>query len=170
MNLDDLKIEWKNDCEIDDIQLDNASLEVPKLHAKYLDLLSSKLILQKQYQLKYDTLLRDKWMWYNGKFSPEELKELGWEQFDLKIMKADLHYVFNADEDLQNLKAKQEYLIGESSWQVIKMILENYVWQAPEFFTKQEIKDLHHASDKLQFHAGQIGEQTEDKDAEGLSK
>jgi|TARA_B110000438_G_scaffold300622_1_gene353461 hypothetical protein len=127
MNLDDLKIEWKNDCEIDDIQLDNASLEVPKLHAKYLDLLSSKLILQKQYQLKYDTLLRDKWMWYNGKFSPEELKELGWEQFDLKIMKADLHYVFNADEDLQNLKAKQEYL--KITIDFLKECLTNITWR-----------------------------------------
>ena len=127
MNLDDLKIEWKNDCEIDDIQLDNASLEVPKLHAKYLDLLSSNLILQKQYQLKYDTLLRDKWMWYNGKFSPEELKELGWEQFDLKIMKADLHYVFNADEDLQNLKAKQEYL--KITIDFLKECLTNITWR-----------------------------------------
>lgn len=127
MNLDDLKIEWKNDCEIDDIQLDNASLEVPKLHAKYLDLLSSKLILQKQYQLKYDTLLRDKWMWYNGKFSSEELKELGWEQFDLKIMKADLHYVFNADADLQNLKAKQEYL--KITIDFLKECLTNITWR-----------------------------------------
>lgn len=127
MNLDDLKTEWKKDCEIDDIQLDNASLEVPKLHAKYLDLLSSKLILQKQYQLKYDTLLRDKWMWYNGKFSSEELKELGWEQFDLKIMKADLHYVFNADADLQNLKAKQEYL--KITIDFLKECLTNITWR-----------------------------------------
>ena len=47
MNLDELKIEWKKDCEIDDIELDTASLEVPKLHAKYQDLLTSKLILAK---------------------------------------------------------------------------------------------------------------------------
>ena len=31
MTLDDLKIEWKKDCEIDDIELDVSSLEVPKL-------------------------------------------------------------------------------------------------------------------------------------------
>ena len=67
MNLDEIKLMWESDCEIDDIELDNASLEVPKLHAKYLDLLSSKLMVQKQYQMKYDTLLRDKWLWYNGK-------------------------------------------------------------------------------------------------------
>jgi hypothetical protein len=66
-------------------------------------------------------------MWYNGKFSPEELKELGWEQFDLKIMKADLHYVFNADEDLQNLKAKQEYL--KITIDFLKECLTNITWR-----------------------------------------
>ena len=67
MNLDELKIMWKEDCEIDDIELDNASLEVPKLHAKYQDLLTSKLLLAKQYEFKYNELLKDKWLWYNGK-------------------------------------------------------------------------------------------------------
>ena len=33
MNLDELKEEWKKDCEIDDIELDKSSLEIPKLHA-----------------------------------------------------------------------------------------------------------------------------------------
>ena len=53
MNLEEIKVMWEKDCEIDDIELDNASLEVPKLHAKYLDLLSSKLMVQKQYQMKF---------------------------------------------------------------------------------------------------------------------
>ena len=46
------------------------------------------------------------------------------------------------------------------------MILENYVWQAPDFFTRQEVEDLHHASDKLEFRAGEVGQSTKDKDAE----
>ena len=33
---------WKSDCPIDDIELDASSLEVPKLHAKYSELLSDK--------------------------------------------------------------------------------------------------------------------------------
>ena len=127
MNLDEIKALWAIDCEIDDIELDSASLEVPKLHAKYLDLLTSKMLLSKQYQMKYDTLLRDKWMWYNGKFSKDELKALGWEQFDLKIMKADLHYVFNADKDLQELKAKQEYI--KITIDYLKDCMQNITWR-----------------------------------------
>jgi PKHD-type hydroxylase len=46
------------------------------------------------------------------------------------------------------------------------MILENYIWQAPEFFSPQEIADMHHAANKLQFMTGQIGASTGDKDAE----
>ena len=37
MTLDELKLEWKKDCEIDDIELDKSSLELPKLHEKYYE-------------------------------------------------------------------------------------------------------------------------------------
>jgi hypothetical protein len=127
MNLDEIKLMWETDCEIDDIELDNASLEVPKLHAKYLDLLSSKLMVQKQYQMKYDTLLRDKWLWYNGKMDDDTRKELGWEPFDLKVLKADLHYFFNADEELTEMKAKQEYL--KITVDFLKECMQNITWR-----------------------------------------
>ena len=54
MNLEQIKEQWNNDCEIDDIELDKASLVVPKLHAKYQDLLTSKILVLKQYQNKYN--------------------------------------------------------------------------------------------------------------------
>ena len=93
MTLDELKKQWTEDCQIDDIELDNASLEVPKLHAKYQDLLTSKILVLKQYQNKYNELLKDKWLWYNGKMDERESREKGWEPdpFDgLKIMKNDM--------------------------------------------------------------------------------
>ena len=39
MTLDEIKLQWEKDCEVDDIELDKSSLEVPKLHAKYSDCL-----------------------------------------------------------------------------------------------------------------------------------
>jgi hypothetical protein len=104
MTLDELKKQWTEDCQIDDIELDNASLEVPKLHAKYQDLLTSKILVLKQYQNKYNELLKDKWLWYNGKMDEETVREKGWEPdpFNgLKIMKNDMQIFFNADKDLQ---------------------------------------------------------------------
>ena len=42
MNLKEIQTMWKDDCKIDDIELDASSLEVPRLHAKYAELLSEK--------------------------------------------------------------------------------------------------------------------------------
>ena len=130
MTLDEIKNEWEKDCEIDDIELDKSSLEVPKLHAKYQDLLSSKILVMKQYQYKYDTLLKDKWLWYNGKMSQEQIKELGWSDDPLdglKIMKTDLQIFYNSDKDIQELNAKIEYL--KVTIDYLKECMQNITWR-----------------------------------------
>ena len=109
MTLDEIKLEWEKDCEVDDIELDKSSLEVPKLHAKYSDMLSSKILLLKKYNQDYNELLKYKWLWYTGKLDDDQRQKLGWQSdpFDgLKIMKNDFNYFFNADNDLKTLKAK----------------------------------------------------------------
>ncbi len=130
MNLDELKAQWTKDCEIDDIELDTASLEVPKLHAKYQDLLTSKLILAKTYEYKYNLLLKDKWLWYNGKMDRNRIDELGWAHDPLdgvSVMKADMHYFYNADPDLAQLKARQELL--KITIDFLKECMQNITWR-----------------------------------------
>ena len=130
MTLDEIKQEWSKDVEIDDIELDKASLVVPRLHAKYSGLLSEKTLLLKQYTFKYNTLLKDKWLWYNGKMDEDRIKELGWEPdpFDgLKVMKADMSIWYNADIDLQEMNAKIEYL--KVTVDYLKECLNNVTWR-----------------------------------------
>ena len=130
MNLEQLKAEWEKDCEIDDIELDTASLHVPKLYAKYSDLLTSKILLLKKYNQDYNQLLKYKWMWFNGKLDDDKIRELGWQTdpFDgLKIMKNDFNYFFNADDDLVKLKAKIDYL--EVTVDFIKRCMDNITWR-----------------------------------------
>ena len=130
MNLEQLKEQWVKDCEIDDIELDTASLHVPKLHAKYSDLLTSKILLLKKYNQDYNQLLKYKWMWFNGKLDDDKIRELGWQTdpFDgLKIMKNDFNYFFNAYEDLVKLKAKIDYL--EVTVDFIKRCMDNITWR-----------------------------------------
>ena len=130
MTLDEIKQEWSKDVEIDDIELDKASLVVPRLHAKYSGLLSEKTLLLKQYTFKYNTLLKDKWLWYNGKMDEDRIKELGWEPdpFDgLKVMKADMSIWYNADKDLQEMNAKIEYL--KVTVDYLKECLNNVTWR-----------------------------------------
>ena len=130
MTLDELKAEWKKDCEIDDIELDKSSLEVPRLHAKDSDLLTDAVIRHKNIQLKYSMLLKDKWLWFNGKMDEERIKELGWsdDPFDgLKIMKNDMQIFFNADADLQKLNAQTEY--AQITIDFLKRCMENITWR-----------------------------------------
>ncbi len=130
MNIDELKAEWKSDCEIDDIELDKSSLEIPKLHAKYSEYLTDAIIQQKNIQFQYNTLLKDKWLWFNGKMDEARIKELGWEDdpFDgLKIMKNDMQVFFNADTDLQKLNANLEYANIKINF--LKECMTNITWR-----------------------------------------
>ena len=130
MKLEDLKAQWKEDCKIDDIELDQSSLEIPKLHAKYSDLLTTALMSKKNLELKYSLTLKQKWLWYSGKLDEDTIKKNGWsdDPFDgLKVLKQDFQIFFNADEDLQKLNAQVEY------WNIVvdflKRCLENITWR-----------------------------------------
>ena len=130
MNIDELKAEWKSDCEIDDIELDKSSLEIPKLHAKYSEYLTDAIIQQKNIQFQYNTLLKDKWLWFNDKMDEARIKELGWndDPFDgLKIMKNDMQVFFNADADLQKLNANLEYANIKINF--LKECMTNITWR-----------------------------------------
>jgi hypothetical protein len=130
MKLEDLKAQWTEDCKIDDIELDQSSLEIPKLHAKYSDLLTTALMSKKNLELKYSLLLKQKWLWYSGKLDEDTIKKNGWsdDPFDgLKVLKQDFQIFFNADEDLQKMNAQVEY------WNIVvdflKRCLENITWR-----------------------------------------
>ena len=70
---------WKSDCPIDDIELDASSLEVPKLHAKYSELLSDKKLEVIRFERQMKELDKDKWMWYGGKMSRDKIEENNWD-------------------------------------------------------------------------------------------
>ena len=59
-----------------------------------------------------------------------QIQKFGWktDPFDgLKIMKNDFNYFFNADKDLQTLKAKIEYL--EVTVDFLKRCMDNITWR-----------------------------------------
>jgi len=130
MNLDEIKEAWKKDCIIDDIELDKSSLEVPKLHAKYSELLTNSVIRLKNLEFQRNTLLKDKWLWYNGKMDENRIKELGWnpDPFDgLKIMKSDMQVFYNADADIQKVNAQIEYCNVTINF--LKECMQNITWR-----------------------------------------
>ena len=130
---------WKDDCKIDDIELDASSLQVPRLHAKYTELLSEKKLEVVRYERQMKELNKDKWLWYGGKMSHDENKEHNWD-YDpfngLTVLKSDYDKFTGADKDIQDLNDKLEYLrvtvdvltdiVSQITWrhQTIKNIIE----------------------------------------------
>ena len=81
IELDQVLAEWKVDSEIPYNQYEQVSQATPTLHAKYLEYLSLTKLRLKKAEFQQKHLLKDKWMYYEGKLSQEELNEKGW-KFD----------------------------------------------------------------------------------------
>lgn len=112
MNIDDIMKQWQEDCVIDKNNLDEVSRQTPMLHAKYLQLLSQAKLRLKREEMKQKTLLKDKWLYYNGKMSQEEIDAQGWD-YDplngLKIMKGEMNYYYDSDKEIQESELKIQY-------------------------------------------------------------
>ena len=97
------------DCEIDETQLDAESLRLPQLHNKYLNIyLDTKLILERK-QNEFNRLRRLKWEYYTGKMDAEVLEHMGWEPFDLVILKTEIDRFIDSDPDIVKIQSKIKY-------------------------------------------------------------
>ena len=111
MNLEDILKDWEDDCQIGH-RLDKASHDTPQLHGKYLNYLTQAKLILKRAEASQATLLKKKFLWYNGKLPNEDIDNLGWshDPFDgLKMMKTDLSYYYESDKELQASEAKIVY-------------------------------------------------------------
>lgn len=79
LDLEMILSEWKTDCQIPTHQLDETSRQTPMLHAKYLQYLSTAKLSLKRAEHAQKILLKDKWLYYNGKMDENTLKSKGWE-------------------------------------------------------------------------------------------
>ena len=111
--LEEVLQEWQEDCQIGRTNLDEVSRQTPMLHAKYLSILSQTKLRLKQAEMNQKTLLKKKWLYYNGKMTQEQIEAEGWD-YDpldgLKIMKGDLDYYYDSDVEIQQSVLKIEYL------------------------------------------------------------
>jgi len=130
MNLDDIFAMWKRDSQIDENNLDQATLENAKLHSKYLELHSNAKLQVKRKELAFKILLKDKWLWYNGKMTQEEMTAKGW-SFDplngLKILKGEMDYYYDSDKEIQESELKIQYL--KTMIDTLSEIVNNLNWR-----------------------------------------
>ena len=104
--LDELLEMWKKDCDIDRTEPGKALLDIPKLHSKYLNILSSHRLSSKDAEFKFNRMKKIKWEYYTGKMDDNSLKRHGWEPFPF-VLKADITTYMDADEDLNKYKAQK---------------------------------------------------------------
>lgn len=130
IDLQNVLKEWEKDSTIDDMNLDEESRRAANLHAKYLQLHSLAKLQLKKSEMDQKTLLKEKWLYYGGKMTADQIEEKGWEYdpFDgLKVLKTDMDKYYDADPDIQKSEEKIEY------WKVtvdtLKEILDSVKWR-----------------------------------------
>jgi hypothetical protein len=130
IDLESILKEWEEDCEIPRDQYEKVSQLTPKLHAKYLQYLSLTKLQLKRAEHSQKILLKDKWLYYNGKMSQEELVSKGWEPdpFNgLKVLKGDMEHYYDSDPEIQRSEEKIMYL--KTIIDTVSEIVDNLKWR-----------------------------------------
>jgi hypothetical protein len=111
MNIEQLQEEWDKDCEIDDNYLGEHATKTPKLHAKYIRFLVNVKLKHTKLQSDYNLLRKNKFRYYRGELSREELQALDWTQWQgIKPLKNEMDEFLSGDSDLNTLRVKIDYL------------------------------------------------------------
>jgi intein-encoded DNA endonuclease-like protein len=95
---------WRKDSDIDRTEPGKALLDIPKLHSKYLNILSRHRLLAKESDFKLNKMRILKWEYYTGKLDEEQLKQYGWEPFPY-VLKTEVNNYIEADDDINKRMA-----------------------------------------------------------------
>ncbi len=106
MDLNTINDMWAKDSVIDDVLIDQASINIPQLHQKYLTLHSEFTLLLKKKRQERKKAEHLKYLYYSGKAPPEHYED---KPFPYKVMKNEVPGWIEVDEDIQNIDLKIEY-------------------------------------------------------------
>ena len=130
IDLKEILDDWKKDCEISEIHLDESSRKVPLLHSKYLEKLMNAKLLLKKTEFAQKILLKQKWLYYNGKMDQGEIEKLEWDPdpFDgLKVLKGEMDYYYDSDPEIQKSEEKIQYY--KTVVETLTEIINNLNWR-----------------------------------------
>ena len=121
---------WQEDSTINNNQLDETSRQTPKLHSKYLQLWSTAKLELRRTEFEQKKLLKEKWLYYNGKMDQETLQQKGWDPdpFDgLKVLKGEMDYYYDSDPEIQKSEEKIQY--WKTVIETLTEIIDNLKWR-----------------------------------------
>lgn len=111
MKLTEIQEMWSKDSKINDLDLGKSSTQTAELHSKYLNLLTNSKLQLRKYEADYLRLRRNKFRYYRGEMTREELQEYGWDQYQgVKPLKNEMDEIINCDEDIIKSVDKVEYI------------------------------------------------------------
>jgi hypothetical protein len=97
MNLEELMEQWEQDSKIDDNHLGEASTNSPNLHSKYINIIVSYKLKLAKTRGDYNMLRKNKFRYYRGELSRQELEDLGWQQWQgVKPLKNEMDEFYKA--------------------------------------------------------------------------
>jgi c-di-GMP-related signal transduction protein len=131
IDLESILAEWREDSEISKHQLDETSRVTPALHAKYLEYLSLTKLRLKQSEFKQKILLKEKYLYYEGKMSKEDIETRGWAYDPYEGLSATTknfkEYYYDSDKEIQESEMKIQYL--KTLIDTLTEIVNNLNWR-----------------------------------------
>lgn len=122
MLFDDIKKMAEIDLKFNETDLDAESLRIPQLHGKYLNLLYDEKLVLRKWRNELNSLIKLKWEYYTGKMSEEQLKDLNWQPFELRILKQDIELYMESDTDL--IQKKDRVFVQEEKVLYLESIIK----------------------------------------------
>ena len=99
MTLQEIQTLWSKDANVDRTDLGSEASKIPQLHSKYFKIFSTERLKLRQMELVSKQLYTDLWEYYQGNFDYEMCEEKGWEPFQLKILKSDITFYIDRNQD-----------------------------------------------------------------------
>ena len=115
MTLDEIRDMWREDCKIDQNDLDTENFKCTVIHEKYLNMWSHFRLMLSDAETKAKMLYKEKFEYYAGK-APAAVYAKN--PFNHKVLKGDLTTYIWADEEWLRNKQKIDYI------QTVKNYLE----------------------------------------------
>jgi hypothetical protein len=107
MTLDEIREMWREDCVVDQNDLDTENFKVTVIHEKYLNIWSQFKLMLSDAETKAKMLYKQKFEYYSGKAPAKVYAE---KPFNHKVLKTDITTYIWADEDWLRNKQKIDYL------------------------------------------------------------
>lgn len=123
VDIDKLMAMWSEDAIIDETEPSKELARIPRLHAKYLSIMTHHSLIVKKLSSEYNKRRKVKWEWYSGDLNnPEDLAAYNLEPMMKKILRADINMYLESDTELNNILLKK--VMNEEIVEFCKSVLK----------------------------------------------